>query len=62
MPNRDEGDIENFQLFMLVGNLMLSHEWLSCTTTMLKTTNKDAHCVSKPMSARVLKKLGSEGP
>jgi hypothetical protein len=61
MPNRDGGDIENFQLLMLVRPLMLSHEWLSCTTTVLKTTNKDAHCVSEPISARVLKKLGSDG-
>ena len=27
---------------------------------MLKTTNRDAHCVSEPISARVLKKLGEE--
>lgn len=35
-------------------------EWLNCTTMMLKTTNRDAHCVSEPISARVLKKLGEE--
>ncbi len=31
--------------------------WLKSTTTMLKSTSMNAHCVSIPISARVLKKL-----
>jgi stress-induced morphogen len=31
--------------------------WLACTTTMLKSTNEEAHCVSQLISARVLKTL-----
>jgi stress-induced morphogen len=43
-------------------SVVLGRDWFKSTTDMLRTTDRDAHCVSEPISARVLKTLRSGGP
>ena len=57
MPKRDKGDHKTIQWLARTELFVTGGYWLKCTTSMWKTTTEDAHCVSEPISARVLKKL-----
>jgi stress-induced morphogen len=56
MPKHDEADHETIQWLARPGWFVARGCWLKYTTSMWKTTIEDAHCVSEPISARVLKK------
>ena len=58
MPKCDEGEHETFQGLARSESFVAGLSRLKCTTSMWKTTTGDAHCVSEPISARVVKTLG----
>jgi stress-induced morphogen len=55
MPRCENQEDASFQCLDYPGSQHLARSWLICTTTMLKTTRRRAHCLSRPIWARVLK-------
>jgi hypothetical protein len=61
MPKHEQSDHADFQQLGIERSIAFCEKWLKCTTNKLKTTKEDAHCVSEPVSARVVKEKGSGG-